>query len=38
MSAPKPYGPVVVGLRLPPRVQNPTLRGLVQYAGASGDF
>lgn len=31
-------GPVVVGQQLPPLVQNPTLRGLVQYAGASGDF
>ena len=38
MSAPTAPAPVEVGLRLPPLVQHPTLRGLVQYAGASGDF
>lgn len=30
--------PVAVGLQLPPLVVNPTLRELVKYAGASGDF
>lgn len=38
MSPARTPGPVAVGVELPPIVQTPSIRNLVQYAGASGDF